>query len=127
MKGLLSDVDGLTMIDGEKSGLESGKRKNTGRTVDPEIPTARKKVGRKLDLVARDTTNKRDWFIVESLKDWDEVSTKYLRELDVTLFKDLHLIASHRLQEQSSAQFHSAARFLSVYSGGSSDDRHWFV
>ncbi|KAF9370724.1 hypothetical protein CPB97_002525 [Podila verticillata] len=104
MKGLLSDVDGLTMIDGEKSGLESGKRKNTGRKVDPEIPTARKKVGRKLDLVARDTTNKRDWFIVESLKDWDEVSTKYLRELD----------------EQSSAQFHSDARFLSVYSGGKS-------
>ncbi|KAG0013439.1 hypothetical protein BGZ82_002142 [Podila clonocystis] len=118
MKGLLSDVDGITMIDGEKAGLESGKRKNTGRKVDPEIPTARKKIGRKLDLVARDTTNKRDWLIVESLKEWDEVSTKYLRELDVSLFKDLHLIASHRLQELSSAQFRSEARFLSVYSGG---------
>lgn len=117
MKGLLSDVDGLTMIDGEKAGLESGKRKNIGRKVDPEIPTVRKKIGRKLDLVDRDTTNKRDWLIVESLKEWDEVSTKYLRELDVSLFKDLHLVASHRLQELSSAQFRSEARFFSVYSG----------
>ncbi|KAF9201876.1 hypothetical protein BGZ59_002469, partial [Podila verticillata] len=118
MKGLLTDVDGLTMIDGEKAGLESGKRKNMGRKVDVELSTPRKQTGRKLDLVARDTTNKRDWFIVESNKEWDEVSTKHLREIDMTLFKDLHLIASHRLQEQSSAQFRSEARFLSVYSGG---------
>ena len=118
MKSLLSDVDGLTMIDGEKAGLESGKRRNMGRKVDMELSTPRKQTGRKLDLVARDTTNKRDWFIVESNKEWDEVSTKFLREIDMTLFKDLHLIASHRLQEQSSARFRSEARFLSVYSGG---------
>ncbi|KAI1298996.1 hypothetical protein EDD11_006577 [Mortierella claussenii] len=118
VKGLLSDVDGLTMIDGEKTGLESGKRKNVGRKVDLEIPAPRKQIGRRLDLVARDTTNKRDWFIVESLKEWDEMSTKFLRELDVTLFKDLHLIASHRLQEQPSPHFRSQARFLAIYSGG---------
>ncbi|KAF8923354.1 hypothetical protein BGZ58_003045 [Dissophora ornata] len=118
MKGLLSDMDGLTMIDGEKAGLESGKRRNMGRKVDMETPTPRKQTGQKLDLVARDTTNKRDWFVVESLKEWDEVSTKFLHELDVTLFKDLHLIASHRLQEQPSPHFRSQARFFAIYSGG---------
>ncbi|KAF9123858.1 hypothetical protein BGW39_008637 [Mortierella sp. 14UC] len=118
MKVLLADVDGLTMIDGEKAGLESGKRRNTGRKVDTETPAPRKQAGRKVDLVARDTTNSRDWFIVESLKEWDEVSTKFLRELDVTLFKELHLIASHRLQEQPHSRFREQARFFSIYSGG---------
>ncbi|KAG0216982.1 hypothetical protein BGX31_000392 [Mortierella sp. GBA43] len=37
------------MIDGEKSGLESGKRRNTGRKVDMESQTPRKQIGRKLD------------------------------------------------------------------------------
>ncbi|KAG0201378.1 hypothetical protein BGX31_003838 [Mortierella sp. GBA43] len=83
-----------------------------------ESQTPRKQIGRKLDLVARDTTNQRDWFIVESLKDWDESSTKFLRELDVTLLKDLHLIASHRLQEVPHDRFREQARFFSVYSGG---------
>ncbi|ORZ27669.1 hypothetical protein BCR41DRAFT_392126 [Lobosporangium transversale] len=118
MKGLLSDVDGVTMIDGEKAGLESGKRKNMGRKVDMETSPPRKQSGRKLDLVARDTTNKRDWFVVESHKEWDEVSTKFLHELDVTLFKDLHLISSHRFQEQPSSHFRSQARFFAIYSGG---------
>ncbi|KAF8933613.1 hypothetical protein BGZ47_010785 [Haplosporangium gracile] len=118
IKVLLADVDGITMIDGEKAGLESGKRKNMGRKVDTEAPAPRKQAGRKVDLVARDTTNNRDWLIVESLKEWDEVSTKFLRELDVTLFKDLHLIASHRLQEQPHNQFRKQARFFSMYSGG---------
>ncbi|CAO3572852.1 unnamed protein product [Mortierella alpina] len=118
IKVLLSDVDGLTMIDGEKAGLESGKRRNVGRKADAETPTPRKQIGRKVDLVARDTTNGRDWFIVESLKEWDEFSTKFLRELDVTLFKDLHLIASHRLQELPLDQFRKQARFFSMYSGG---------
>ncbi|KAF9947869.1 hypothetical protein BGZ65_008481 [Modicella reniformis] len=117
MKNLLSDVDGLTMIDGEKTGLESWKRKNMGRKVDMEAPPARKQSGPKLDLVARDTTNKRDWFVVESLKEWDEVSTEFLGE-DGILIKELHLIASHRLQEQPSPQFRAQARFFAIYSGG---------
>ncbi|KAF8934369.1 hypothetical protein EDD21DRAFT_414903 [Dissophora ornata] len=70
MKGLLSDVDGLTMIDVEKADLESGKRRNMRRTM--EAPTPRKQIGRKLDLVARDRTNKRDWFVAKSLREWDE-------------------------------------------------------
>ncbi|KAF9953643.1 hypothetical protein BGZ65_004541 [Modicella reniformis] len=118
MKRLLSDVDGLTMIDGEITGLESEKRRNMGRKVDMETPPSSKQSGRRLDLVARDTTNKRDWFVVESLEEWDEVSTTFLRELDVTLFRELHLIASHRLQEQPSSHFHNQACFFAVYSGG---------
>ncbi|KAG0335219.1 hypothetical protein BG004_000083 [Podila humilis] len=100
MKGLLADVDGLTMIDGEKAGVESAKKRNMGRTFDTETPIPRTRAGWKVDLVARDTTKSRNWFIVESLKEWDETSTKFLREIDVTLFKDLHLIASHRIEER---------------------------
>ncbi|KAG0333762.1 hypothetical protein BG004_000709 [Podila humilis] len=117
MKSLLADVDRITMIDGEKAGLESGKRRNKGRKLDTESSAQRKQAGRKVDLVARDTINNRDWFIIESLKEWDEFSTKFLRELDITLFKDLHLIASHRIQEQPHVLFRKQARFFSIYSG----------
>ncbi|KAG0229625.1 hypothetical protein BGW41_002926 [Actinomortierella wolfii] len=47
MKVLLADVDGITMIDGEKAGLESGKRRNMGRKLDTEAPAPRKQAGRK--------------------------------------------------------------------------------
>jgi len=40
-------------IDGEKRGLDSSKRRNTGRTFNPEEPV-RKRCGRKLDLIYRD-------------------------------------------------------------------------
>ncbi|KAF9578614.1 hypothetical protein BGW38_005497, partial [Lunasporangiospora selenospora] len=118
LKDLLWDVDGLTMIDDAKVILESGKRKNMRRKVDMGLTTSRKQTGRKLDLVARDTTNMRDWFIVENIKDWDEMSTNYLRELDMALFKDLHFIARRRLQDQYFVKFRSKARFFSVFSGG---------
>ena len=80
-----------------------------GCKVDTETPASRKQAGRKMDLVARGTINSRDRLIVESLKGRDEVSTKFLRELDVTLFQDLHLIASHRLEEQYHAQFRKSS------------------
>ncbi|KAF9565948.1 hypothetical protein EC968_003978, partial [Mortierella alpina] len=73
--------DGLTMIEKEKASLESGKRRNMDRKLDSKSPVPRKQVGRKVDLVAGDTTNNRDWLIVESLKEWDEASTKFEREL----------------------------------------------
>jgi hypothetical protein len=45
------------------------------------MPAPRKQTGRKVDVVAWDTTNKRDWFIVEILRVRNEVLTKILREL----------------------------------------------
>ncbi|KAF9154502.1 hypothetical protein DFQ26_000218 [Actinomortierella ambigua] len=61
--------------------------------------TPRKQAGDKLDTLACDIMNKRDWMIVEGCREWDEDSTKYLQEVEVKLFKNLHLIAAHRLEE----------------------------
>lgn len=47
MKVLLADVDGLTMIDGEKAGFESGKWKDLGRRVNSETPVPCKQTGRR--------------------------------------------------------------------------------
>ncbi|KAF9994470.1 hypothetical protein BGZ79_000781 [Entomortierella chlamydospora] len=126
VKELFSDIDGITMVDGEKHGLESTKRNGKNRRLDIEGSSPRKPGGKKLDLVARDTTNNRDWFIVESMKDWDETSTKFLHETSITLFKQLHLIASHRIQEARSSSFKNNARCVAEtieqYSQASLDD-----
>ncbi|KAF9106210.1 hypothetical protein BGX27_009270, partial [Mortierella sp. AM989] len=117
IKELLSDIDENTMIDGEKCGLESAKRKGKDRRLDLETRAPRKPAGKKLDLVARDTTNDRDWFLVESMKSWNETSTKFLHEVELVLFKQLHLIAVHRIKESKSTLFKNNARFFSLYSG----------
>ncbi|KAF8970522.1 hypothetical protein BGZ46_010473 [Entomortierella lignicola] len=115
---LLSDIDDITMVDGEKRGAESTKRKGKDRRLDIEGSAPRKPGGKKFDCIARDTTNDRDWFLVESMKDWDETSTKFLHENGVLLFKELHLIAAHRVRETNSAIYKDKARFFSIYSGG---------
>ncbi|KAF9323289.1 hypothetical protein BG006_001595 [Podila minutissima] len=51
---LLADLDNMYMIDGEKMGLESSRRKNDGRQWTPDTKPRRKRIGRKLDLIARD-------------------------------------------------------------------------
>ncbi|KAF9079337.1 hypothetical protein BGX23_004351, partial [Mortierella sp. AD031] len=118
IKKLLDDVDGLTLIDGEKSGVESARRKNEGRAVGSEGSASRKQLGRKLDLVVRDTFDNKDWFFVESDRVWDKYAIKQLKEMEFVLFKELHLIAMHRLQDQDSLVFRHSARFFAMYSGG---------
>ncbi|KAF9166148.1 hypothetical protein DFQ26_008554 [Actinomortierella ambigua] len=118
LKNLLSDVKGISMIDGEKHGTESSRHRNRSRVADQESTTTRKRSGAKLDLIAHDSVNKRDWFVVESPKEWDEQSTKFLKELDVKVFRNLHLIAAHRLAEPHSTEFRKEARFFSLYAGG---------
>ncbi|KAG0213883.1 hypothetical protein BGX28_003307 [Mortierella sp. GBA30] len=118
LKNLLSDARGISMIDGEKQGTESARHRNHERRADMESATPRKRGGAKLDLVAHDFVSKRDWFVVESPKEWDQYSTKFLAELDVKLFRNLHLIAAHRLAEEHSAHFREEARFFSIYAGG---------
>ncbi|KAF9157213.1 hypothetical protein DFQ26_009028 [Actinomortierella ambigua] len=98
LKSLLGGVKGLMMIDGGKAEPREHARWN-------------------VDLVARDTTTDRDWLIVESLKKSDESSTEFPREDDVAPFKNLHFIASQRLQERPHARFRKEARFFSIYSG----------
>ncbi|KAG0239021.1 hypothetical protein BGW41_007968 [Actinomortierella wolfii] len=121
LKNLLSDVHGIAMIDGEKPGSESVRHRNHGRTTDMENTAPRKRSGAKLDLIAHDFVNKHDWFIVESPKEWDQQSTKFISELDVKLFRNLHLIAAHRLAEEPASEFRQKARFFSIYAGGMFD------
>ncbi|KAI1313011.1 hypothetical protein EDD11_002789 [Mortierella claussenii] len=123
LKDLLNGVDGITMLDGEKFGLESTQHRNKSRRLDVEVKiitekkATRKAAGSKLDLIARDTLNHRDWCVGEAKKDWDELSTEHLKHTAVDLFKKLHLISIYRCKERG-ADFRKQARFFSFFSGG---------
>ncbi|KAK5795739.1 hypothetical protein F5H01DRAFT_385507 [Linnemannia elongata] len=56
----LDDIDEAFMIDGEKSGLGSTRRRNSGRALNNDGYVERKRIGRKMDLVARDITRPLD-------------------------------------------------------------------
>ncbi|KAF9177515.1 hypothetical protein BGZ50_008685 [Haplosporangium sp. Z 11] len=118
LRRILGNVDGITMIDGEKTTYESRNRRNKDRRLDVEGQVPRKQKGKNVDMVGRDTRNQKDWFIVESMAVWDEFSTKFLHETSVVLFKELHLLASSRVQEAKRKDFVENARFFAVYSGG---------
>ncbi|RUS23318.1 hypothetical protein BC937DRAFT_88281 [Endogone sp. FLAS-F59071] len=113
----LDDMDDLFMIDGEKSGIESGKRRNSNRRYHPDTQTPRKQVGRKLDLVVRDVVEKKDYMIVERMKDWDEYSNKFLKETGVDLFRETHTIMMHRLQDTRNEELWDKGRFFGIYTG----------
>ncbi|KAF9991676.1 hypothetical protein BGZ79_004139 [Entomortierella chlamydospora] len=132
LKDLLNGVDGITMLDGEKYSLESTQHKNKNRRLDVEVKTnvekktIRKAAGSngicttvpsKLDLIARDTLNNRDWCVGETKKDWDELSTEHLKHTTVDLFKKLRLISIYRCKERG-ANFKKEAQFFSFFSGG---------
>ncbi|KAG0002541.1 hypothetical protein BGZ80_005957, partial [Entomortierella chlamydospora] len=106
------------MDGGERHGYESTKRNGQSRRLDQEGLNPRKPGGKKLDLVAQDPVDKRDWLVGEAKKDWDELGTNFLRETGVSLFKQLHLIAEHRLQENGTVALRDMARFFAFYSGG---------
>ncbi|KAF9931528.1 hypothetical protein BGZ65_004864, partial [Modicella reniformis] len=114
---LLGDQDNVYMIDGEKTGLDSSKRKNQGRQLNPDTSIPRKRMGRKLDLIARDVLDKKDWMIVERMRSWDEKSTKFLKESGCDLFRETHTIMTHRLQDTANRHFKDDARFFGVYTG----------
>lgn len=92
LKNLLADVDGITMVDGDNHGYESTRRNGQDRRLDQEGWSPRKPGGDKLDLVARDVVNKRDWVVGEAKKEWDELGTDFLLQIGVKLYKQLHLI-----------------------------------
>jgi hypothetical protein len=71
MKKHRREVPGIMMVDGEKAGLESSVQRNKHRK---EGTSTRRRVGRKLDLMARNFKRKEDWLIIESMRSWDPVS-----------------------------------------------------
>ncbi|KAF9904781.1 hypothetical protein EC991_002351, partial [Linnemannia zychae] len=116
LKELLDDVTGVLMVDGEKAGIESSLRRNKSRKSEGDA-TSRRRTGRKLDLVARNLIRKEDWFIVESMHVWDQTSPKFLVEANVDLFREIHTIMVHRLQQAKNDEFQKNARFFSLYAG----------
>ncbi|KAF9370531.1 hypothetical protein CPC16_003653 [Podila verticillata] len=128
LKDLLNGIDGITMLDGEKFSLESTQLRNKNRRLDVEVKTqaekkaTRKAAGNKLDLIARDTLNHRDWCVGEAKKDWDELSTEHLKHTAVDLFKKLRLISIYRCKERGT-NFRNEARFFSFFSGASIESK----
>ncbi|KAF9119394.1 hypothetical protein BGX30_003868, partial [Mortierella sp. GBA39] len=116
LKELLDDVTGIMMVDGEKAGIESMLRRNKSRKTEGDA-TSRRRIGRKLDLVARNFIRKEDWFIVESMRTWDQTSPKFLVEANVDLFREMHTIMVHRLQQAKNDEFQRSARFFGLYAG----------
>ncbi|KAF9197595.1 hypothetical protein BGZ49_001891 [Haplosporangium sp. Z 27] len=114
---LLDSQPNMYMIDGEKTGLESSKRKNHGRQWKQDSPISRKKMGKRFDLIGRDVVDKKDWFLVERMKNWDELSSKFLKESGCDLFRETYTIMKHRSQDSTNLTFKDTARFFGVYTG----------
>ncbi|KAF9941788.1 hypothetical protein BGZ65_001400, partial [Modicella reniformis] len=114
---LLEELEGIFQLDGEKSGLDSSRRKNQGRQLGVAGDVGRKKVGRKLDMISRDVITQQDWMIVERQKKWDPSSTKFMRESGQDLLRETHTILWHRVQECKNVEFRKVARFFAIYSG----------
>jgi hypothetical protein len=112
---LLDDIPGAFMIDGEKRGLDSSKRRNMGRAYNPDEPL-RKKSGRKLDLICRDEVKKHDWLVVERMRGWDPQSTKFLREFNHDVLRETVTIAHNRMFD-APASFREECTFVGGYTG----------
>ncbi|KAF9412656.1 hypothetical protein BGZ94_000969 [Podila epigama] len=116
LMNFLDDQDNMFMLDGEKMGIDSSKRRNQLRQHTTDSKT-RKLVGRKLDLIARDMQEKMDWLVVERMNKWDETSNKFLKESNCDLFRETHTIMSARLKDTKNSRFKDKARFFGIYTG----------
>ncbi|KAF9998085.1 hypothetical protein BGZ79_008231 [Entomortierella chlamydospora] len=112
---LLDDTPGIFTVDGEKRGLDSSKRRNMGRTYNPE-ESGHKKCGRKLDLICRDEVQKHDWLVFERMRGWDPRSTKFLRELSHDVVRETVTITHNRLVDVPTS-FREKCVFVGGYSG----------
>ncbi|KAF9324420.1 hypothetical protein BGZ91_002960 [Linnemannia elongata] len=75
----LDDIDETFMIDGEKSGLDSTRRRNSCRALNNDGYVEWKRIRKEMDLVARDVTRHLDWMIMERQRSFDPQSSEYLR------------------------------------------------
>ncbi|KAF9578063.1 hypothetical protein BGW38_006352 [Lunasporangiospora selenospora] len=101
---LLHDIPSIFMVDGEKRGLDSSRRRNMGRQFNPEEP-ARRRCGRKLDLICRDEQLRHDWMVVERMRHWDPQSTKPLKEFGCDILRETVTIAHNRMFEVSALMY----------------------
>ncbi|KAF9345504.1 hypothetical protein BGX34_004696 [Mortierella sp. NVP85] len=117
---LVDDNESCYAINGEKTGLESSRRKNRHRPEEP-VRTTRKKVGTKSDIFIRTLGHtSRDWSVVESRHLWDSFSNKVIGESRIKVARQLHDILFHRAQETAwSNVFLGEAKVVGLVTGGS--------
>ncbi|KAG0257820.1 hypothetical protein BG011_003749 [Mortierella polycephala] len=117
---LVDDVENCYAINGEKTGLESSRRKNRHRPEEP-VKATRKKMGTKSDVFIRTLGHTpRDWSIVESGHLWDSFGNKVIGESRIKVSRQLHDILCHRAQETKwSDYFISEAKVVGFVTGGS--------
>ncbi|KAK3833215.1 MAG: hypothetical protein J3R72DRAFT_233056 [Linnemannia gamsii] len=108
-------MSSIFMVDGEKRGLDSSRRRNMGRRFNPEEPT-RRRCGKKLDLICRDEHLLHDWMVVERMRHWDLQSTKLLKEFGCDVLRETVTIAHNRMFEVS-AVFRRSCVFFGGYTG----------
>ncbi|KAF9091642.1 hypothetical protein BGX27_001995, partial [Mortierella sp. AM989] len=118
---LFDDIPSISMIDGEKRGLDSSKRRNMGRAYIPEEPK-HKKCGRKLDLICRDEVLRHDWLVVERMRGWGPQSTKFLREYSHDVVRETATIAHNRLFDVPTS-FRKECTFVGAYTGNETRTR----
>ncbi|KAG0366531.1 hypothetical protein BGZ54_005219 [Gamsiella multidivaricata] len=117
---LVDDVDNCFAINGEKSGIESSRRKNRHRPEEP-VKATRKKVGTKADIFIRTLGHTpRDWSVTESGHLWDTFGNKAIGESREKLSRQLMDILRHRAQEcRWNKRFLEGAKVLGFVTGGS--------
>ncbi|KAI1287760.1 hypothetical protein EDD11_010198 [Mortierella claussenii] len=88
------------MIPGEVTSHDSAARRNSERSTLSSVPSERKRLGYRADLIWRTmSVPERDWAIVEAAKAWDTIGTKYLAESNHKLPRQLHDILVARSME----------------------------
>ncbi|KAG0188176.1 hypothetical protein DFQ28_005297 [Apophysomyces sp. BC1034] len=110
IKELFDGEPYILMLDGETAWIKPTKRRHKSRKADAAETPSRRCV-----RLSRNFVNKKDRFTVESMRTWDEQATKFLKEADVDLFRELHTIMMHRIQEVDSEEFNRNAHFFSIY------------
>ncbi|KAK5827665.1 hypothetical protein F5H01DRAFT_317010 [Linnemannia elongata] len=113
----LDDVDEVFMIDGEKSGLESTRRRNSCRALNNDGYVKRKRIGKKMDLVARAVTRQLDWMIMERQTSFDPQSSEFLREHGIGLLRETSTIGKNKIQGKDDSSSNACSRSFVPYGG----------
>lgn len=108
----LDDIDEAFMIDGEKSGLDSTRRRNSSRALNNDGYVERRRIGKKMDLVARDVTRQLDWMIMERQTSFDPQSSEFLHEYGIGLLRETCMIEKNRIQERTILVLKSVLKIL---------------
>ncbi|KAK5827662.1 hypothetical protein F5H01DRAFT_399229 [Linnemannia elongata] len=113
----LDDIDDAFLIDGEKSGLDSTRRRNSSRALNNDGYVERRRIGKKMDLVARNVTHQLDWMIMERQTSFDPQSSEFLREHGIGLLRETSTIGKNKIQGKDDSSSNACSRSFVPYGG----------